>query len=224
MTRARALAAAVPQRVWVAVASLVLLASLGLGTVLGAGLSAWRGAVGVVASRPHVVISPPSSAVVVVPTPKQQDRSSAPGTSHGGRAGASVVAPGVQPNRPTAVPAPSAAAAPQVDAPSAAAAPAAPVTTSQHPRLVAGTSTGPGKGRHLGNGRHLGWADAAPAPADVSSPVANAHVTAAPAPSKHVSKNRGKHLGQLRKAAHAVGHGHPHPHPSSHGHGRGHNH
>ena len=74
MPRARALVAAVPQRVWTAVAGLVLLASLGVSLVVAAGLSTWQGAVtnnpGKGNARPPVsVVTPPTSAVIVVPTP-----------------------------------------------------------------------------------------------------------------------------------------------------------
>src|SRR3954451_17345339 len=75
MPRARALVAAVPQRVWTAVAGLVLLASLGVTLVLAAGLSTWQGAVTSPSDRgnalpPGSVVTPPSSAVIVVPTPQ----------------------------------------------------------------------------------------------------------------------------------------------------------
>src|SRR3954452_11802088 len=74
MPRARALVAAVPQRVWTAVAGLVLLASLGVTLVLAAGLSTWQGAVSNPSDKgnaqpPGSVVRPPSSAVIVVPTP-----------------------------------------------------------------------------------------------------------------------------------------------------------
>src|SRR5438270_39568 len=74
MPRARALVAAVPQRVWTAVAGLVLLASLGVTLVLAAGLSTWQGAVGNSPNKgsaepPGSVVTPPGSAVIVVPTP-----------------------------------------------------------------------------------------------------------------------------------------------------------
>src|SRR5689334_18078663 len=74
MPRARALVAAVPQRVWTAVAGLVLLASLGVTLVLAAGLSTWQGAVTHSPAQgsshpPGSVVTPPGSAVIVVPTP-----------------------------------------------------------------------------------------------------------------------------------------------------------
>src|SRR5437764_4145961 len=74
MPRARAVVAAVPQRVWTAVAGLVLLASLGVTLVLAAGLSTWQGAVTSPSNKgkalpPGSVVTPPSSAVIVVPTP-----------------------------------------------------------------------------------------------------------------------------------------------------------
>ena len=67
VTRARAWAGAVPPKVWTAVAGLVLLASVGLALVVGAGLSVWQGGFGSSAHGPAVVVSPPSSGVVVVP-------------------------------------------------------------------------------------------------------------------------------------------------------------
>src|SRR4051812_50070203 len=81
MPRARALVAAVPQRVWTAVAGLVLLASLGVTLVLAAGLSTWQGAVTNPpgnAQPPGSVVTPPSSAVVLVPTPHTNPPPAAP--------------------------------------------------------------------------------------------------------------------------------------------------
>jgi hypothetical protein len=49
------------------VAGLVLLASVGLALVVGAGLSVWRGGLAPNAGGPAVVVSPPSSGVVIVP-------------------------------------------------------------------------------------------------------------------------------------------------------------
>ena len=69
MIRARAWAAAVPPGVWTAVAGLVLLASVGLALVVGAGLTVWRGAVSGAGKPPSVVVSPPRSGLVVVPAP-----------------------------------------------------------------------------------------------------------------------------------------------------------
>ena len=89
MTRARALVAAVPQRVWTAVAGLVLLASLGVALVLGAGLSTWQGAVGHPSVQGHGapsaggVLLPPGSAVIVVPTPHTTQPASPVGGSGG---------------------------------------------------------------------------------------------------------------------------------------------
>jgi len=67
MTRARAVFAAVPQRVWTAVAGLALLASLAIAAVIGAGLSLWRSAVGSSARPPVAAIEPPGSGIVVLP-------------------------------------------------------------------------------------------------------------------------------------------------------------
>ena len=67
MTRARAFAGAVPQRVWTAVAGLALLASIAVAAVIGAGLSAWRSAVGSSAQPPTATLEPPSSGFVVLP-------------------------------------------------------------------------------------------------------------------------------------------------------------
>jgi hypothetical protein len=67
VTRARAFAAAVPQRVWTAVAGLALLASLAVAAVIGAGLQVWRSAVGSTAQPPSATVEPPGSALVVVP-------------------------------------------------------------------------------------------------------------------------------------------------------------
>src|SRR5437763_3161738 len=110
MTRARALVAAVPQRVWTAVAGLVLLASLGVTLVLAAGLATWRGAVspapGPGTARPPIsVVRPPGSSVIVVPTPVKQAQHPAPS------GGGSAVTPGPgvlaqQPLAATPTPAP----------------------------------------------------------------------------------------------------------------------
>jgi hypothetical protein len=67
MTRARSMVAAVPPRVWTAVAGLALLASLAVSAVIGAGLSVWRSAVGTAAQPPTATIEPPDSALVVLP-------------------------------------------------------------------------------------------------------------------------------------------------------------
>lgn len=67
MTRARAMVAAVPQRVWTAAAGLALLASLAVAAVIGAGLSVWRSAVGSTAQPPTAAIEPPGSGLVVLP-------------------------------------------------------------------------------------------------------------------------------------------------------------
>jgi hypothetical protein len=67
MTRARAFVAAVPQRVWTAVAGLALVASLAIAAVIGAGLSVWRSAVGNSAQPPPAAIEPPGSGLVILP-------------------------------------------------------------------------------------------------------------------------------------------------------------
>lgn len=67
MTRARAFVAAVPQRVWTAVAGLALLASLAVAAVIGAGLSVWRSAVGSTAQPPVAAVEPPGSGLVILP-------------------------------------------------------------------------------------------------------------------------------------------------------------
>lgn len=140
MTRARALVAAVPQRVYTAVAGLVLLASLGVALVLGAGLATWQGGVnhdsGRPGARPPSVVSPPRSAVIVVPTPKPPaahvpDRS-APTVR---TVAVQVPAPAVHPEHPIT---------PQ---PPAVTPPTTPVA---QPRVVT-TS------KHANHGKHLGW-------------------------------------------------------------------
>jgi hypothetical protein len=67
VTRARAFAAAVPQRAWTAVAGLALLASLAVAAVIGAGLQVWRSAVGSTAQPPPATVEPPSSGLVILP-------------------------------------------------------------------------------------------------------------------------------------------------------------
>jgi hypothetical protein len=61
------LVAAVPQRVWTAVAGLALLASLAVAALIGAGLQVWRGAVGGTAQPPPTAIDPPGSGLVILP-------------------------------------------------------------------------------------------------------------------------------------------------------------
>src|SRR3954469_23627536 len=83
MPRARALVAAVPQRVWTAVAGLVLLASLGVTLVLAAGLSTWQGAVSSSPAQgkarpPGSVVTPPGAAVIAVPPPPARPAATAP--------------------------------------------------------------------------------------------------------------------------------------------------
>ncbi|MDQ1685116.1 MAG: hypothetical protein QOC82_1853 [Frankiaceae bacterium] len=67
MTRARAFVGAVPQRVWTAVAGLALIASLAVSVLIGAGLSAWRSAVGGAAQPPPSLLQPAGSGLIVVP-------------------------------------------------------------------------------------------------------------------------------------------------------------
>jgi hypothetical protein len=163
MTRARALVAAVPPRVWAAVAGLVLLASLGVTLVLGAGLATWRGGVtheplAGGARPPATVLTPPGSAVVVVPTPGQHGGTPPPGTvpvAASGGAGTGDAA-----GAPAPAPTPGAAPPPAVTGPTAA--PRA-VGTGQ----VALPHTAPGhakthsivtEGGCSPHGKHLGWA------------------------------------------------------------------
>jgi len=172
MPRARALVAAVPQRVWTAVAGLVLLASLGVTLVLAAGLSTWQGAVGNSptpnsARPPGSVVTPPGSAVIVVPTPSA--RRPAPAAPPHPRT--VVVALPAAP-APVAAPLPVPVAAPPVSAP----VPAPPVTSL--PRVARGHVEEPGrntaeaehrkgahaktvkhvkKAKHANHGKRLGW-------------------------------------------------------------------
>jgi hypothetical protein len=110
MTRARALVAAVPQRVWTAVAGLVLLASLGVTLVLAAGLATWQGAVNhtapgrSAAQPPVIVVRPPGSSVIVVPTPVKQGEH--PVASVGGPAVTPGSAVGVLQPLPVTLPVP----------------------------------------------------------------------------------------------------------------------
>src|SRR3954449_4600636 len=154
MPRARALVAAVPQRVWTAVAGLVLLASLGVTLVLAAGLSTWQGAVSNgpaqrSAPPPGSVVTPPGSAVVVVPTPHARPAATAP--PHPRPATVTVALP------PAAAP----VAAPTVAAPQVPK-PVAPTPVTASPRVVRGhVEDGGGrhakKAKHADRGRHLGW-------------------------------------------------------------------
>jgi len=132
MTRARALMAAVPQRVWMAVASLVVLASVGVSLVLGAGLSTWRGEVGHSAApglprQGSTVVPPPRSSVIVVPTP--------PG-HHPAATGNTATTP--VPAHVTNVVPP---ALPHTSAGSAAAPAAVPPAPVAHPRVVRPTGS-----------------------------------------------------------------------------------
>ena len=153
MPRARALVAAVPQRVWTAVAGLVLLASLGVTLVLAAGLSTWQGAVTHgpdqgSARPPGTVVTPPGSAVIVVPTPHTRP----------------VAKPPAHPTAPTTVtvalpPAVAPVAAPQLPtgvpttAPSPAPPPVATPPVTGSPRVV-GTGTEQGRGHHGKKAKH----------------------------------------------------------------------
>lgn len=137
MTWARTAVAAVPQRVWMAVAALVVLASVGVSLVLGAGLSTWRGevghsAVGDLPGHPTIVVGPPRSSTIVVPTPRGQ--APAPG---GG--GGSQPAPGAT----TTTPAQQVVTLPHTAAGPATGQPASKPTTHPvaHPRVTRPTST-----------------------------------------------------------------------------------
>jgi hypothetical protein len=181
MPRARALVAAVPQRVWTAVAGLVLLASLGVTLVLAAGLSTWQGAVGNSPNKgnalpPGSVVTPPGSAVIVVPTP------------HGQRPGPAAPAhpAPVHPAQPHPVvvtvalpPAPAPVAAPVTVPVAAPPGSSTPVTATPHVTRKGGGPAGePAKGgsghkakhahkakhphkakqvKHRHHGKHLGW-------------------------------------------------------------------
>jgi hypothetical protein len=168
MTRARALVAAVPPRVWAAVAGLVLLASLGVTLVLGAGLATWRGGVThqpVLGSghAPATVLPPPGSAIVVVPTPGKHSGGpvAPPGTSTAGPSTTVTTSTGAAPGQVGAAP---------VLAPAQAPPPVATPPTTQ-PRVVGPgpvavlPHTAPGranKGASVpsgcsSHGKHLGW-------------------------------------------------------------------
>jgi hypothetical protein len=152
MTRARALVAAVPQRVWTAVSGLVLLASLGVALVLGAGLSTWQGGVSHGPAQqggarlPQTVLTPPHGAVVVVPTPlapRPPVSSSRSGN------------PGQGPAETIDVTQPPVGATPAESLPPAAEPPATPGTepTTAEPRTVDGGTgslprTSPGRAKH----------------------------------------------------------------------------
>jgi len=150
VTRARALAAAVPQRVITAVAGLVLLASIGVALVLGAGLSTWQGAVSHAPAqsggRPPSVVSPPRSAVIVVPTPRAPSARVPARPSVGEPVARTVVA---------TLPAPAAASHRRIPAPAHAAQPAAPAVVAT-PRVTA-TPSGKHSAKHANRGKHLGW-------------------------------------------------------------------
>jgi len=165
MPRARALVAAVPQRVWTAVAGLVLLASLGVTLVLAAGLATWQGAVGKSTGKgsarpPASVVSPPGSAVIVVPSPpaRRPAPPAAPQPKPGSVAVPPVTAPVVA-SEP--VPAPAVAPpAPPV------AVPVTPSPVVSSPRLAHGpghpATHEHGKhadrhGKHADHGKHRGW-------------------------------------------------------------------
>jgi len=181
MTRARALVSAVPSRVWTAIAGLVLLASLGVTLVLGAGLATWRGGVSRTplsdGARPPVTgTTPPGSAVVVVPTPAAHGQHPAqpPTATTVAVAPASGVAPvtatAATPPVPAAVPppvppaqqpaGPPVTAHPRVTGPGATTAGHGKSHVSGHARShghVAGKTHGHAAGEHGGQGKHLGW-------------------------------------------------------------------
>jgi len=181
MTRARALVSAVPSRVWTAIAGLVLLASLGVTLVLGAGLATWRGGVSRTplsdGARPPVTgTTPPGSAVVVVPTPTTHRKPPAqPPTV---TPVAVAPAPGVAPAPAPAVPPVPAIVPPPVVPPDVP--PTEPPVTA-HPRVTGPGATTAGHGKshvtghasshrhgggkrhghaaaaHGDRGKHLGW-------------------------------------------------------------------
>lgn len=162
MTRARALVSAVPSRVWTAIAGLVLLASLGVTLVLGAGLATWRGGVSRTplseGTRPPVTgTTPPGSAVVVVPTPASHRQHPAqpptattvavahvPGV-------ATVPAPAATPPVPAVVP-------PAVPPTGPSGEPAAGPPVTSHPRVTGPGGTTAGHGKSHGESRVRGHA------------------------------------------------------------------
>jgi len=156
MPRARALVAAVPQRVWTAVAGLVLLASLGVTLVLAAGLSTWQGGVNNSPDKgsahpPGSVVTPPGSAVIVVPTPHTHPP--APAAPPQPSAAHPVTVIVTAPPAPVAPPVAAPVAAPPVTVP----VPPTPVTAS--PRVTHGESDRPKvkHAKHGNRGLHLGW-------------------------------------------------------------------
>ena len=179
MPRARSLVAAVPQRVWTAVAGLVLLASLGVTLVLAAGLSTWKGAVGNSpnegsAQPPRSVVTPPGNAVIVVPTPHARRPVPAAPPHPAAAAPARVTIAG--PAAPVAAPVTAPVTAPVILPPAQAPVPSTPVTAT--PRVTHGSgAVGTGKARHGHQGK----------PAHQAMPAkAGEH------------SNRGKHLGWLK--------------------------
>jgi len=161
MPRARALVAAVPQRVWAAVAGLVVLASLGVTLVVTAGLSTWQGAVNnsppeSSAHPPGSVVIPPGSAVVVVPTPHAPRPATTPPAKP---TTVSVALP------PAVLPVAAPGSVPVVVPPVSAPVPAGPVTSSPsvaHAHVAATSGRGAEhkhshRAKHLDHGKHLGW-------------------------------------------------------------------
>jgi hypothetical protein len=159
MARARALVAAVPQRVWTAVAGLVLLASLGVTLVLAAGLATWQGAVGNSPSKgnaqpPGLVVTPPGSAVIVVPTaPASRPAAAAPphpSSSHPS-AGSPAVVSVALPAAPVAAP----VTVPVVTPPNPVTVPSTPVTATPRVKHGAASEVKPAhKAKHVGHARH----------------------------------------------------------------------
>lgn len=169
MPRARALVAAVPQRVWTAVAGLVLLASLGVTLVLAAGLSTWQGAVSNPSDKgnaqpPGSVVRPPSSAVIVVPTP-HTNRPPAAAPPHPAAARPAAAHPVLVTVTPAPAPVPAPVTAPVAAPPVAVPVPPAPVTASPRIRHGGDATEGShahrgdhrGHGNHGNHGKHLGW-------------------------------------------------------------------
>ncbi|MDQ1747850.1 MAG: hypothetical protein QOD07_2113 [Frankiaceae bacterium] len=143
MTRARAFVGAVPQRVWTAVAGLVLLASLAVAAVIGAGLSVWRSAVGSTAQPPVATVEPPNSGLIVLPGAPGGARRPAAQPPH-------VVPIRAVPAIPTGDAAPGPAFVPP-PAPTTAAPPATSVPVAFAPRL----RTANANGDELGAAPHL---------------------------------------------------------------------
>ena len=202
MIRARALVAAVPQRVWVAVVGLALLASVGVSLVLGAGLSAFRGAVGPNALPPAVVVTPPSSGVVVVPShPAAAPRShpASPPSQPPVQVAPAVPLVGQPPAAPAVTPAP--ALSPST--PSAGGGQDVELVDVQMrallPRLAGEPDSVKARGKGHGHGHAYGLVRAA-----------QAHDAHAVRKATHAGKQGRHHHGVRRGHGEAHGHGHGH--------------